>query len=415
MDIDNSKIASLFNKNWKLLGIVYYGRSGSFFLQSILDGHPQIIALPPHINNMYKLSFDSTKNFYRKTFVTSVINKIFMPLISECIWSEIHENPIPSSPSKFFGENKDIIFNYDYCNFITIFNKVISIASQNSLTISRKNIYLSFFFAYNLMIGKDIDALLNAKYLLCQLHTPVYEELAAVKEDFNDLVYLVSIREPVSGLISHIQAYNSMLEINFFNEGSYNHCIPLAINEVLNGAVVYDFLDKEKCRAVKNEYLHIYGDQYVKCLLEYLDLPWSDMCKKSTVDGEIFWWKFGDKYTTGYNKNYKWKICDKANASCSDKMFFSTLLKDRYEAWNYQCCPNTTLNIRKKIKEGFDFFECLNLSALTQKTFLHHILQYYEKCYGQHKEYIPALDFSPHEIKQHLNCGLLQPNDCSKC
>lgn len=402
MEFDKSKIEALFNKNWSLIGIVYYGRSGSFLLQSVLDGHPQILALPPHINNMYNVSFDPKKENYRDKFVLSSVCDVFKPIISGCTWDEIHENPIQSTPSKFFGENRNIFFSYNYDEFIKIFNEIMNIASQGSLTIRRKNIYLSFFFAYNLMIGKHIDTLLNAKYLMCQLHTPMLDELLTVKKDFNDLVYLVSVREPVSGLISHIQAYNNMLSINYFSEGSYNHCVPIALSEVLNGAIIHGFLNKDQCRAVKNEYLHIYQDKYTKSLLDYLGLPWSDECKKSTIDGEIFWWKFGDKYKTGYNKSYKWKICDKLNISCSDKIFFSALLKDRYDAWGYQSCPNAILDIDSKLKNGFDFFKHLNLSRYIQKTFLQIILQYYEDSYRQQKEYITPLEYSPYESK--LSC-----------
>ena len=58
MQFDKSKIEALFHKDWSLIGIVFYGRGGSLFLQSILDGHPQILALPPYINNMYNVVYD---------------------------------------------------------------------------------------------------------------------------------------------------------------------------------------------------------------------------------------------------------------------------------------------------------------------------------------------------------------------
>lgn len=264
------------------------------------------------------------------------------------------------------------------------------------------------------MIGKDIDTLLDAKYLMTQVHTPIFNELQEIKKDFDDFIYLVSVREPVSGLVSHIQAYNDMLKVNYFSEGSYNHCVPIALREVLNGAVVPSFLGKDQCRAIKNEYLHIYQNEYVNCLLDYLGLPWNDTCSKSTIDGEIFWWKFGDKYKTGYNNDYKWRICDKLNASCSDKKFFSALLKDRYDAWGYQGCPGATLNISKKIKERFDFFEQLCLSAYIRDAYLRIILHYYENSYRQNKEYIPVLKFTPQDGKQSFTCNLATENASNK-
>lgn len=411
MELNKEKIEALFRKNWRLIGIVYYGRSGSYFLQSILDGHPQILALPPYINNMYNVTFDHTRNIYREKFTISSVNKIFDPVIATCLWDNAYENPVSSGPSCYFGEERNIIFSYSYEKFIEIFNYVINVAAQGSLTISRKNIYLSIFFTYNLMIGKDVDTLLRAEYLMCQLHTPIADELIAVKKDFNDLRYLVSIREPVSAFISHIQAYNDMLKVNFLNEGAYNHCVPLALEEILNGAVMHNFFNEDHCRAIKNEYLHIYQDQYTKSLLDYLKLPWSDMCGKSTIDGEIFWWKYDTKYKTGYNKNYKWKICDKANVSCSDKRFFSALLKDRYEAWGYQSCPDSALDIGKKFKKGFEFIKQLNLSEYIQDAFLRIILHYYEHRQDQQKNYIPVLEFTPHEARQSLTCAIQQPRE----
>ncbi len=402
MQFDKSKIEALFHKDWSLIGIVFYGRGGSFFLQSILDGHPQILALPPYINNMYNVVYDKKSNTFREEFPASDLAGIFEPVMQKCVWNVV-ENPVTSGPAKFFGENKDIFFEYDYDTFLNIFKDVIAVATLGD-TVRRKDVYLGLFFAYNIMAGKSLDDLLQARYLMCQLHTPMVGELKTVKKDFDNLIYLVSGREPVSGLISHIQAYNDMLKFNYFNEGAYNWCVPIALDEVLNGAVVHDFLDKKQCRVVKNEYLHRYQDKYAKSLLDYLGLPWADICAKSTFDSQIFWWKFGEEARTGYNGNYKWKICDKANASCRDKRFFSALLKDRYEAWNYAGCPNAELDMDWFRKEGFDFFETLHLSEHIRNSFTKSILDYYNNSYGRAKEYIPALECSEYEQEQVLDC-----------
>ncbi|NQZ22291.1 MAG: hypothetical protein HRT53_09565 [Colwellia sp.] len=34
-------------KNNQLILIIYYGRSGSVFMHNLLDGHPQVISMPP--------------------------------------------------------------------------------------------------------------------------------------------------------------------------------------------------------------------------------------------------------------------------------------------------------------------------------------------------------------------------------
>ena len=408
MHLDQSKIEILFQKEWKFIGMVYYGRSGSFFLQSILDGHPQIVALPPQINNIYNRTvYDRKRDVFRKTFTCSSLLKIFDPVIKHCLWNVGEESAAKSGPSRFYGENRDIFFSYDYSLFTTIFQELMMIAAGGKLVVQRKMIFLGLFFAYALMTGKSVDDLLYTEYLMHQIHTPIKNEVRALKEDFPHFIYLVSGREPISGLISHIQAYNDMRDVQYFTQGAYNWCVLAALDEVLNGAVVYDFLDKDHCRVVKNEYLHIYQEDYVRSLLDYLGLPWSDMCGKSTVDGEIFWWRFGDQYKTGFNRNYKWKLCDKPYASCKDKRFFSALLKDRYEAWNYAGCPNASFDIDVFLKEGFDFFETLRLSPYIRQAFTEKIVTYYQNSYGREKNYIPPLECGDYEKKQTLVCNFL--------
>ena len=38
--------SEIFSRDWKLVAIQYFGRSGSTLLHTLLDGHPSVLAFP---------------------------------------------------------------------------------------------------------------------------------------------------------------------------------------------------------------------------------------------------------------------------------------------------------------------------------------------------------------------------------
>lgn len=412
MELCKDKIAQLFQKKWKMIAITFSGRSGSFFLQSVLNGHSQILDLPMYITSMYKRYIADKRYAWRNIYIyrdklsIKAIPSLFKDFIDNSMDpSKYDNNKISSGPTfNFFGENKDKVLAYDQTKFLHILDQIMAGASScsnnnTSITIHRKYAFLSIFFAFNLTIGKSINDLLNTKYLMFQMHDFDFDEMKTIKKDFDDLIYMVSIREPVSGLISHIQAFNDMLETQYLEQYYYDNYMARAFKQIFYEPYIPEFMDKSSCITVKNEYLHLYQDVYVKKILDYLELPWEDICSKSTFNGEIFWWRFGDKYKTGYNKNFKWRICDKLNASCRDKQFISHLLKDKYEQWGYQPCPVYKTSLNDIINNGFDFYKHLNLSPYIQHSFNNIILDYYHNSFAKPKEFVPCLDFNPETEK----------------
>lgn len=348
---DRQKISFLLNKEWEYLVITYCGRSGSYFLHSVLDGHKDIIAFPPWCATFYSHFIDTKQNITKDALHVDSIDEVFSFEISRLTSMDQFKAKLQDrehGTSLFYdklGANQDITYEYDLKRFKSNLHTVLSVAGDAEQYVSRKNIILAFYIAYGLTTNISLNVMMSRKALLYQLHAVDTAQLKLMHEDFPAIKHIISAKNPVQSLVSQMQHYQT-------SNVSRHYC-NIAIQNNFFGGIIQPFMSAKNTIAVKIELLNIFGSVYMKSVLSCIGLEWDDACNESTVNGEIFWWRkvnaTGVSITTGFNTHDSESVCAIKKVSCEEKILLSHLFRERSAAWGYKICPSEKRTIRGKI------------------------------------------------------------------
>lgn len=361
----HEEIQYLLNKEWECYAITYCGRSGSYFLHTIFDGHKSILALPPWCTGIYNTFVRENRTPLEKVYVKSVESRFEDIILYLVSLEELQKNwevemQGASVPHNMFGENQDIKYAYDPNILKKNLNTVLSIAAEDGKYVSRKNLFLYFYIAYGMTIGVPLGDMLSKSVLLYQMHTLSIETLYLLRKDFPKLKHIIAAKNPVRSLLSHLQHYGTI-------SADVGPCGG-AIRNSFESGIIQPFMDDTNTIAIKVELLNVYQEAYTRVVLSHLGLTWDDACAKSTVNGNIFWWKkidgTGISLSTGFNTKDDEDICRLDKISCEDKILLSHIFKERCEAWGYRICPAGKIRTLGRVfYREFDFFKSNGFSA----------------------------------------------------
>ena len=197
---NNIKI-KYFNKV-KIFAIVATSRSGSDYLQSLFDNHPQVLTFNGTL--LLYSQFFGNINFgdnSKKNIKLSI--KKFVKNFNFTINSKFDKDDGKNTLGK--QRNKSIKISTEKFSKILFY-----FISEKSFT--KKNFYLGVHFAYNVCIHRNFS---KVKILL--LHTHNLEEVKLFKNDFKECFYLVTIRHIIEAYYSTIKNLSRYDPKKFFN------------------------------------------------------------------------------------------------------------------------------------------------------------------------------------------------------
>lgn len=314
----------------KVVAICFYGRSGSFFFQSLLDNHPDIISFPVAYLMRYFYEFwNSCANIRTIEELISKFTKDYDILFDV-------ENP---NPSDFIESNVGIDNNF-HCmgekkdQRLEINKELFEVSLFRILSkkkvVTRKVFFQAIHLAYAHSQGKK--KLNNGKppIIVFQLHTPMPQRALGLVEDFSDTLFFHTIRNPIQSLGSHMAHY--------FDHQGNGMDINLLL-WLLDGAVNGGYPVFNECRkhsfAVKLEDLHRHSEKIMREVCGKIGIAWHENLLKSTFGGFNWTFKSGKEKIKGFNTTV---ISRKHENLFSefDRMRLSLLLKPQFDSWGYE-------------------------------------------------------------------------------
>lgn len=264
----------------KILAIQNYGRSGTLFLQSLLDGHPQILSLPALNGRMLLPYWEQHGHLPKSEFLSKFLN----------------DHP------GFFGKThdgygmgiSDMGINRNEAAFVDreAFEYYLSLEWQDELT--RKNFITGIYIAYNKALWRVIH---EDAWILYPIHCLPEKYGRQLTEDFNTVRYIHTVREPfqnIGSLCSHISknpAFDHLYLLDcgigqilcdIFIHGNYTKAFGLTpyVPDTADGRII--------TRVIKLEDLHNHPVETLKKLCQFLGIYWDDCLLKSTFDGKLW-------------------------------------------------------------------------------------------------------------------------------
>lgn len=273
------------NKNLKVVNIGHYiNRTGTLFLHSLLDNHPQILTVPGvlNFNNILKNKISSPENALElfenenpKFFDTSSFN-IFDKNNSQLF---------------YLGENKKskIITNK------TIFKETFIEMLKEFGDLSKSSIIKSVYLAYAISHNEKLD---EKKILL--LHPHEQKICLEFKKLFPSSKFLIPIRNPIKVYFSLIETRRTKCDIRdtlYYPRGSFKEFIEGLNNFKKNNLNMH---------VIRLEDLGKNTEDTMKKICEYINIEFNKSLLTSTFGGYKYWGNTINLQRSNYiEKNYK--------------------------------------------------------------------------------------------------------------
>ena len=284
------------------------GRSGSDLLQSLFDGHDDIIQFPGIIK--FKKPFINIFNLKNDYQIAEKFIK-FYPKFFDSRLNEIERH-------NQLGENKNEFYLIDKKEFIKNFCKFYKETQKSKID---KLICLHK--AYQ-------PSKVKAKMVLIHIHLHNFLENFLLNFNIKDLKILLTYRDPLVSFCSTIKNWSIYKSGSRFTPWALHQNYELHFNNFNKLKNIRD-----KIRVVKLEKLHGENEQVCKKICQFLSIKKQKCFSYSTYHGKKWW---GDaishKYLDGINPEFKNNF-DENLFNKKDLMFLENLLIPILKKYNY--------------------------------------------------------------------------------
>ena len=296
----------------KIVAISHYiSRSGTLYIHSLLDDHPEIATIPGTINivNLLQIRKDLTAE--------------------ECFQIFKIDNPKFFDTSKFTFLDKNnsslwILGDYKNEKIITDENlfKKIFLSSLKDKKINPRNILIGLYYAYAKIHNKEMQKL---KIILMHPH----EKNTTLKFNnfFKDALYLIPVRNPIRayhGIIKKTRYVNKLRKVDYYPSGQL-------IESALD---IEDFYKKKlDMYFIKIEDLGLNLKNIMTMICKVLKINFNLSMLKSTFGGKKYWSNSVDRQTSHFDKS---RHNNKIELPRKDLIILELLNLDLMRKLNYQ-------------------------------------------------------------------------------
>ncbi|MDP7034065.1 MAG: sulfotransferase [Planctomycetota bacterium] len=301
------------------------GRSGSVFLHSLLDNHPDVIAMPPVLAGYYEFLTECSK--IPHCDVISLFcdyYEVLFQVDSEKLIIGSGRAPGIQLGLDKMGEEGDQKLQVD--------RKVFEVALREIFE-GRSEVDSRFFFqaihlAYARALGRHFEDRDRAPIIVYQLHNPILQRFRRLLADFPQAQALSTIRNPIQSFGSHATAH--------VKQGTTNaQTLKYLLQESFYGGEPLLEPQRKHSRAVRLEDLKLKTRPTLQALCDWLQIPWDDALLDSTISG-LTWWNVKDSSRIRGFDTTPLKRKHENLFNTFDRFRLEVILGDKYAQWGYE-------------------------------------------------------------------------------
>jgi hypothetical protein len=301
--------------------VFYYGRSGSFLLSTLFDGHPEVITTEPRATVSF---FDSLATFLigaEQPFQVSSLLRHLSERSPDLFAKD------PRFPHHGAGRAGNLGPNFE------VFSRLFERGVTNAYSEGKLNFHALcslVLISYALASGQKLAS--RSPVLVWQEHIHISDELKInLRKFLPNLKMISTVRLPEKGLDSH-------LEHDIWENAAEN---PEGIlqNRLSGHFLVHNralkHVDGDIHRVVRFEDIHRFPEQVTRKICEWVGISWHPCLLDSTADGVpyVFPNKKG-RCRSGLDPSLG-SPGKMRNLYYTDRLKIRYLLEDSYRAWGY--------------------------------------------------------------------------------
>ena len=285
-----------------ITSLVSMGRSGSLFLHSLFDGHPQISTLPGvYFKGWFSsptweiFKPDYTQPNWRETLANRIIQKY------EPMFDARSKRNVPGKPLKGnwisrnlgfmnMGPDRKEHFYADKERFYTQMLALLKPFTEVTQKIVFELIHQAFKNCFEGDIKKEPD---KPSSIFYHIHNPSFEELSHYRDTYPNSKQLLIVRNPVQSLESHI---TSVLPEDSWEGNSADFSTIIKNWTQVNSTLTFFLftftspnVDSKSWRGVKLEDLKSNPKETLEKLVQWIGIPFHPTLLNSTFGNLEYW------------------------------------------------------------------------------------------------------------------------------
>lgn len=198
-----------------MVALVTTGRTGSDFLQSLLDSHPQVITFNGHFA-VYSEFFSRAKTF---SVMDGAVADAADEFIGQYLYKLVSRYDIQEAKDRL-GENSDESFTLNTTHF-----KACIVGLMGPRPLASRDFLLAVYGAYSLCLGQQIEA---ARVVFHHPHLDY--EFRLFLKDFPASRVVFSSRDPRANFYSHVEHFRRYYSSHDNEQHVYN-CLKMALED----------------------------------------------------------------------------------------------------------------------------------------------------------------------------------------
>jgi hypothetical protein len=320
-----------------LVAVQNYGVSGSTFLQSLLDDHPEIVSLP----GLYALPLYPFFEEHGHLPFPELVKALFarFPYWFDREFALTNDNAVGLGLHQM-GPNRDAPLVVDMMEFLENFETLYGPHAALPAHARRKHFIAGVFLAYHAARPQP-RPLADAVWILYPIHSLQHTYAQQMREDFAKFHIIHTVREPLRNLGSMMRLAASKSDWWMFD--GLQRGLAQILNDYqmfaeihrVNGYRPYFPTDEVPAAAIKLEDLHAYPKALMAALARWLEINWDDCLLQSTFNGMQWWNRPESKRVSGFDKEIPSHSYSEF-VSARDRFILTPLLRRQYRAWGYE-------------------------------------------------------------------------------
>mgnify|MGYP001174845219 CR=1 FL=1 len=318
-----------------VVSIHYYGRSGSVFLQSLLDDHPQVAMLPALYLVGFYAFWESIRQMPAMTALAHFLDAyevLFDPgavVGDTSLGTSYGLDRMGDEGNERLGLDKRALSD------ALLHKLALVIEDFQSEPLPRRFFFQALHAAYAEVLGRRLQG--GRALLVHQGHVPEPENLRPLADDFRGRIkFLHCVREPVQTLASHYLGTGRSEQWRHLDLPRRLLCesLDFATPMAARGKPGDEVWEGCESRAVRLEDLHTKPRETLEKVAAWVGIEWHENLLHSTFDGKLWTWRSDDTTVQGFQRQTIAKR-HRGTVTPFDRLRLKLLLADKYAAWGY--------------------------------------------------------------------------------
>lgn len=315
----------------EVIALYFWGRSGSLFLHSLLDSHPEVLTLPA------LPVMDFHRGQWQRLRQAGTPAAIVAAFLDDDRVPPIFDGRRDNGGARLgeLGEMRDTAVIVDR----ELFRRHMLELLEAAGVCDRRTFFLAVHCAYALARGQELG---RQKMILYHMHAPNPTRTAGAVADFPGMRALGMVRQPLRALNSHLRAHrDGERELGRAAESEFSYLVGSGayFNYYLEqtiGWLPIERMFSMPILPVRLESLHSEPRRTMEAVAAWLGLAWDDCLLKSTFNGLTYW---GDQrsntHISGFSKSHTETEEWRGQFDSLDQFVLLTLLGPSLERFGY--------------------------------------------------------------------------------